>query len=127
TIATSGTDTITGTASVTAAVAAPVPPVEGAATPVALPPDEASSNPAAALSPVQLLSLLIFSPLGYILIGALLVIGSLSLWGAYMLGQREQREKMPTTRPPAARPAANHDIPEEFILESEREASASKS
>lgn len=77
-----------------------------------------AETPASALTPLEMLSLLLFSPLGFIAIGALLVIGGLSLWVAYMLGQRGQSERKQPTNP---------NVPEDFTLQPKSEVSTPKS
>jgi hypothetical protein len=70
-----------------------------------------------------MLSLLLFSPLGFIAIGALLVVGALSLWVAYMLGQRGQ----PPNESKGKAKAAVQSVPDDFTLQPNNESSPPKS
>jgi hypothetical protein len=119
-VVTTGTTIVTNAVAMTAAIspstvstaaiaAAPVPTVANALTvPVN------AETPASTLTPLEMLSLLLFSPLGFIALGALLVIGALSLWVAYMLGQRGQSERKQPT---------DQGVPEDFTLQAKNEAS----
>jgi hypothetical protein len=103
--------TVTTTVPATVAVAS-APRVEADAS--TTPGDE---EPASSLSPLEMLALLLVSPLGLLLFGALVVFGALGLWIAYLLGQRSslQRETV-----------AGQTIPEEFALQPSNEAPAPK-
>jgi hypothetical protein len=80
-----------------------------------LPPPSAST-PGSVLSSIELLSLLLFSPLGYFAIGALIIVSFLSLWVAYLLGQRGRPEQH------LNKPSASED----FLLQPTSEVSAPK-
>jgi hypothetical protein len=53
-------------------------------------PVESTSPTTLPISYTEMLMLLVFSPVGFIGIGTLLVLGALALWVAYMIGQRWQ-------------------------------------
>jgi hypothetical protein len=99
--------TVTTTLPSTAAMAA-APPADGA---------NAIAPPATSLSTVEMLRLLLFSPLGLVALVALIIVGALSLWVAYMLGQRGLAQRQPVTNP---------DVPEDFTLQPGKEAPVSK-
>lgn len=65
------------------------------------------------------LSALFFSPVGYLLVGMLLVIMALGVWVAYMIGQRGRAIQ--------ATPLPGNSPPEDFTLKSSNEANSSKS
>jgi hypothetical protein len=65
------------------------------------------------------LSLLLFSPLGYIAFGLLAVVGGLGLWVAFLLGRRGGQQQ------PKA-PAADKDVLDDFTLQSNNKTSAPK-
>ena len=86
----------TDTRAVTVAIAAAQ--VSEQATSAAPAPGSGTSS--TSLSPLEMLSLLLFSPLGYFALAILVVVGALSLWIAYMLGQRGRKTKpSPTDKP----------------------------
>ena len=78
-------------------------------------PPTASAASSSSLSPFEMLSLLLFSPLGYLALAILGVVGVLSLWIAYMLGQRGRRAKTPLAGQPEANKPATED---DFALQS---------
>ena len=70
-------------------------------------------NPAASLSPIELLSLLLFSPLGYIAMAVLVILGALSLWVAYLVGRRgsvESRKSVNNSSTPNSEDASVSDF-----------------
>ena len=79
------TTTVTGSDAITAPAASAAVALAESAPPIVVP-----NDPASALSTLEMLSLLLFSPLGYLAVGVLAVIGLLSLWVAYMVGQRSK-------------------------------------
>jgi hypothetical protein len=91
------------------------------AQPDALAAAQAQEDPGTSLSFLELLTLLIFSPLGLVGLGILLIGGALCLWVAYMLGQRA----MPRPAPPGPE-ILNQPIPEDFALQPKKEVPASK-
>jgi hypothetical protein len=76
--------------------------------PGASPPAAPTENPTPPA--LQTLVGLLFSPLGFVVVTALVLIGALSLWAAFLLGQR--------TRPRPEQPSPEA-IPEEYTLRTE--------
>jgi hypothetical protein len=64
--------------------------------------------PSSSLSPMQMLFALLFSPLGFVAIGALVILGALSLWVAYLVGQRD----ILGTKPPTDSSTDNPSLPD---------------
>jgi hypothetical protein len=69
-----------------------------------------------ALSTVDMVRVLLFSPLGYLAIGVLVVVGALSLWVAYMLGQRGQAQGGSQMQAGQPKTVAPPHVPDEFAL-----------
>jgi hypothetical protein len=91
---TTGTTLITPTEAVTGAAPSTLVTVATPAENVLLPnsttvapANPASSDSALSLSPLEMLSLLIFSPPGYLALGLLIIVVAVGLWVAYMVGQ----------------------------------------
>jgi hypothetical protein len=110
------TDTVDGTGATTTTsltVAAAPPPGANAITP--LPAGEVTAP--TTLSTVDLVRVLLFSPLGYLAIGVLVVLGALSLWVAYMLGQRRQAHGPSATPAEPPKSVAPPHVPDELALQ----------
>jgi hypothetical protein len=71
------------------------PPVERTGN--SAPSPDSPPLPASPLSSMQMLFALLFSPLGFVAIGALVILGALSLWAAYLVGQKGLLSTKPPT------------------------------